>query len=95
MLALRYLEAGEVSDAFNLGNGSGFSVREVVETARDVTGREIPTTISPRREGDPATLVSCPDKAREVLGWSPRYDGLKVIMESAWRWHQAEARRGY
>jgi UDP-glucose 4-epimerase len=73
---------------YNLGNGSGYSVREVIETAREVTGRPIPATESPRRPGDPARLVASSDKIRNELGWEPQHPDLKDILESAWEWHK-------
>jgi UDP-glucose 4-epimerase len=79
---------GDAHGAFNLGNGSGFSVKEVIEAARRVTGREIPAKIQPRRPGDPPKLVASAERARRVLGWKPRYADLKVILEHAWAWHQ-------
>ncbi len=84
------LEALEKKDRliFNLGNGKGFSVREVVESARRVTGREIPSEIHPRRAGDPAVLVASSDKAIRELGWEPRYTQLDDIIRTAWDWHQ-------
>jgi UDP-glucose 4-epimerase len=72
----------------NLGNGDGFSVREVIAVAREVTGRTIPAVEAPRREGDPATLVASSARARDVLGWQPRHDDLRDIVGSAWRWHR-------
>ncbi|WP_028544833.1 UDP-glucose 4-epimerase GalE [Paenibacillus taiwanensis] len=89
VLALHYLRDGGKSDIFNLGNGQGFSVLEVIRTAEQVTGRPIPTAIRERRAGDPAILIASADKARRVLGWSPRRDKLEQIVESAWRWHTA------
>jgi UDP-glucose 4-epimerase len=80
--------APDVAGAFNLGNGSGYSVKQVVDTARAVTGRPIPADIAPRRPGDPATLVAGAEKARRVLGWKPEYPELKTIIESAWNWHR-------
>ena len=73
---------------FNLGNGHGFSVREVIESARRVTGRPIPAEIHPRRPGDPAVLVASSDKAIRELGWKPRYTLLDDILRTAWTWHQ-------
>ena len=73
---------------YNLGNGSGYSVREVIETARAVTGHSIPATESPRRPGDPARLVASSDKIRDELGWQPQHPDLKDILESAWEWHE-------
>ncbi len=75
--------------AFNLGNGSGYSVKQVIDVAREVTGHPVPAEIAPRRPGDPDRLVAVADKARQQLGWSPRYPELKDIIEHAWRWHQA------
>ncbi|MBD5558998.1 MAG: UDP-glucose 4-epimerase GalE [Clostridia bacterium] len=86
--ALDYLRAGNESNIFNLGNGVGFSVQEVVDTARKVTGHPIPAKIVPRRAGDPAQLIASSDKAREVLGWDPKHDSLEEIIASAWKWHQ-------
>lgn len=86
ILALRALEQG--SRTYNLGNSSGFSVREVVETAREVTGHPIPVVMGARRPGDPATLIADSKKIREELGWDPKYPTLKSIIESAWAWHQ-------
>jgi UDP-glucose 4-epimerase len=84
--AMRYLDAGGRSDVFNLGIGKGFSVRETVEAAREVTGRPIPAEDRPRRPGDPARLVASGKKAREILGWKPRYEDLREIIASAWKW---------
>lgn len=78
-----------VTGAFNLGNGDGASVREVIEVAREVTGHPIPAEMAPRRPGDPARLVASAEKARQVLGWEPQYPDIKTIIEHAWRWHQA------
>ncbi len=86
-LAVEYLIAGNDNNIFNLGNGVGFSVKEVVECARKVTGEEIPAEIVERRAGDPAVLVASSDKARSVLGWKPEYAELDKIIETAWRWH--------
>ena len=80
---------GDHTGAFNLGNGNGYSVREVIETAREVTGHAIPAEVVPRRPGDPDRLVAGADKARAVLGWQPRYPDLHAIVSSAWHWHQA------
>ena len=79
---------------YNLGSGSGYSVREVIETAREVTGRPIPATESPRRPGDPARLVASSEKVRSELGWKPQYPDLKDILESAWEWHRTHP-KGY
>ena len=89
MLALDYLKAGNPSAAFNLGNGQGFSNREILEAARKVTGHPIPAQDAPRRPGDPATLIASSQKAMDVLGWKPRYTRVEDIIASAWRWHAA------
>ena len=81
------LKVGE-SDVFNLGNGNGFSVREVIETAKLVTGRPIQVTEGDRRPGDPPILVGSGEKARRILGWQPQYADLKEILLHAWNWHQ-------
>jgi UDP-glucose 4-epimerase len=86
VLALQYLEKGGKSEVFNLGIGRGYSVREVVEICRRVTGREIPVREAPRRPGDPAILVADPSKAERVLGWKPRFTELDPIVETAWNW---------
>lgn len=87
------LDAKE-SDAFNLGSGEGYSVLEVVEAARKVTGHPIPTVEKPRRPGDPPKLVGDSKKLRKVLGWRPRFDSLETIVQSAWEWHRAHP-KGY
>jgi len=86
ILALEALDDG--SRVYNLGNGNGYSVREVIDTAREVTGRDIPAEVGAPRPGDPATLVAGSAKIREELGWSPNYDTLEDILSSAWAWHQ-------
>lgn len=86
VLALEALDQG--SRTYNLGNGSGFSVLEVIETAREITGADIPAVIGPRRAGDPARLVASSDRIRKELGWQPRYPDLRQIIESAWLWHR-------
>jgi UDP-glucose 4-epimerase len=88
-LALQYLEAGNPSAAFNLGNGRGFSNREIIEAARRVTGKPIPVTEAPRRPGDPAVLVASSEKAEKVLGWKPKHPDIEEIIADAWRWHEA------
>lgn len=88
VLGLKYLLNGGESQVFNLGNGNGFSVREVIETAKIVTGKEIPAIESDRRPGDAPILVGSSDKAREILGWNPNYDDLTKIISNAWQWHQ-------
>jgi UDP-glucose 4-epimerase len=79
---------GPVLRAYNLGNGTGYSNRQVIEAARRVTGHPIPVVEAPRRPGDPAALVASSAGAREALGWRPRYPGIEEIVASAWRWHQ-------
>jgi UDP-glucose 4-epimerase len=74
--------------AFNLGNGEGYSVRQLVEMAHKVTGRPIPAEVAPRRPGDPARLVAGAERARKMLGWKPQYAELRVILQHAWDWHQ-------
>jgi len=84
--ALGALDGG--SRTFNLGNGQGYSVREVIEVAREVTGHPIPAVVGPRRPGDPAVLVASSDRIRAELGWAPRYPDLRAIVQSAWDWHR-------
>ncbi|MBP7829561.1 MAG: UDP-glucose 4-epimerase GalE [Kiritimatiellae bacterium] len=83
-----------ISGAFNLGNGEGFSVKQVIEAAREVTGLPIPVNQAPRRPGDPPRLVAAARKAAAVLGWKPKYPDLRTILQHAWAWHQAHP-RGY
>lgn len=90
LLALDYLDAHPGAHAFNLGNGRGFSVREVIAAASAVTGRAVPWEMAPRRAGDPAVLVASSRRAKAELGWSPAWTGLEAIIESAWRWHRAQ-----
>ena len=85
--ALQLLTPGGLLQV-NLGSGRGYSVREVIEACRAVTGRKIPTTIQPRRAGDSAELVADCRLARQLLGWTPRYDSIEAIVETAWRWHR-------
>jgi len=92
VLGLRYLESGKPSDAFNLGNGNGFSVLEVIKAAERVTGREVEAVTAPRRAGDPPALVGSSTKARQVLGWTPKFDTLDSIIATAWAWHRTDAR---
>jgi UDP-glucose 4-epimerase len=88
ILGVEYLLQGGKSEAFNLGNGNGFSVRQVIETARLITGREITVVECDRRPGDPSILVGSSDKAQKILGWSPQYTDLGKIIDHAWQWHQ-------
>ena len=88
LLAVQRLRQGCESIICNLGNGKGFSVKEVIDVTRKVTGREIKAEIATRREGDPALLIASSDKAREILGWEPQYASLETIIETAWKWHE-------
>ncbi|MGQ4244322.1 UDP-glucose 4-epimerase GalE [Enterococcus casseliflavus] len=87
LLALEYLQKGNESNVFNLGSNHGYSVKEMVEAARNVTKKEIPARVAPRRAGDPSTLVASSEKARKVLGWKPVYTDVEAIIETAWNWH--------
>jgi len=86
LLALEYLDKGGKSDAFNLGSGEGYSVKQIIDTSRRITGREIPAVIEPRRAGDPSVLIASNKKAAAVLGWKPLRD-LEQIIADAWNWH--------
>lgn len=88
VLALDYLLKGGNTDVFNLGNGNGFSVKQVIDTARAVTGQEIKVVECDRRPGDPPILVGSSEKARKILGWYPQYPNLTEILAHAWQWHQ-------
>lgn len=88
VLALKYLEAGNSSTAFNLGSATGFSNMEILQAARKVTGEPIPASIGPRRLGDPSTLIASSDKAKELLGWKPQFDNIEKIIETAWKWQE-------
>ncbi|MDY6784913.1 MAG: UDP-glucose 4-epimerase GalE [Cyanobacteriota bacterium] len=87
LLGLEYLLKGGKTEVFNLGNGNGFSVKEVIETAKDVTGRDIIVEERDRRPGDPPMLVGSAEKARTILGWQPQYSSLDDIIAHAWQWH--------
>lgn len=87
ILALDRLRGGGESATYNLGNGKGFSVKQVVELARKVTGKKIDMKIVGRREGDPAILIASSQKAKDELGWNPKMDDLETILSSAWKWH--------
>lgn len=87
VLVLKALEGGAETTAYNLGNGHGFSVKQVIETAERVSGKTVPTEIGQRRAGDPARLVGDSTQIRSELGWNPRYAQLQLIMQSAWNWH--------
>jgi UDP-glucose 4-epimerase len=86
ILALRSLDQG--SRVYNLGNGEGFTVKEVIQVAREVTGQPIPAEVGARRAGDPAVLVASSERIRQELGWQPRLTGLEPIVASAWAWHR-------
>ena len=88
ILGMEYLLQGGDTAVFNLGNGSGFSVKQVIETAQKVTGRQIKVVESDRRAGDPPMLVGSSDKARKILGWKPQYADIQDIISHAWQWHQ-------
>lgn len=94
MLAVERLRNGGDSIICNLGNGQGFSVKQVIDVARKVTGCEIKAELAERRAGDPAVLIASSNKAKEILGWKPKYDSLETIIETAWKWHKNHA-EGY
>jgi UDP-glucose-4-epimerase GalE len=93
ILALDYLMAGGPSDQFNVGTGTGHSVLEVIRAVEEVTGVIVPRTMGPRREGDPPRLVAGSDKLRRTLGWQPRYEDLRTIVEHAWNFERTHAGR--
>ena len=88
LLALDYLRGGGASEFINLGNGNGYSVKEVVEAARKVTGKNIEAKTCPRRAGDPSKLIADATKAKQILGWNPQFPEIEKIIESAWKWHE-------
>jgi UDP-glucose 4-epimerase len=88
VLALDYLAKGNESNVFNLGSATGFSVKQIVEAAREATGIDIKSKVGPRRPGDPDTLIADASKAREILGWQPKYDDIHEIIKTAWTWKQ-------
>jgi UDP-glucose 4-epimerase len=94
LAALDYLERGGVSGAYNLGTGSGHSVNSVIDTCRAVTGRDIPVTFGPRRDGDPPVLVASPKRAEAAFGWRARRSSLEQIVRDAWTWHSRPAAAG-
>lgn len=94
LLALDYLMKGGKSDVFNLGSSTGYSVLEMIDAARKVTGHPIPVQLGTRRSGDPALLIASSDKAKEVLNWRPQYTSIESIIASAWKWHQSHP-QGY
>lgn len=87
-LALDYLRRGNSSDIFNLGNGNGYSVKQVIDIARKVTEHSIPADLKERRPGDPAVLIASSNKAKILLGWSPKYESLEKIIQDTWNWHK-------
>lgn len=89
MLAVDYLRGGNPSDAFNLGSSTGFSNLEILEAARRVTGKEIPSELADRRPGDPDILIASSEKARTILGWEPKFDNIEDMISSAWAWHSS------
>jgi UDP-glucose 4-epimerase len=91
-LALDYLDRGGASTAFNLGNGAGYSVLEVIRCAEAVTGKKVAYQVAPRRAGDPSRLVGDSSRAQKLLGWKQKFGDLKTIVESAWKWHSAHAK---
>ena len=93
ILAVKYLMEGNESNIFNLGNGIGFTVNEVIEAARRVTATDIKAIVSPRRAGDPAQLIASSEKARTILGWNPEHEDLDEIISSAWKWHSTHPNR--
>ena len=88
VLALEYLRKGGASDIFNLGNGQGFSVKEMIAAAEKATGRSIKVEIGARRAGDPAQLIASSEKAHSVLGWKPQFTDVEQVIGTAWRWHE-------
>ena len=89
VLAAEYLMSGGKNDVFNLGNCVGFMVKEIVEASEKVVGRPIPAKVAPRRAGDPAQLVASSEKAKNVLGWKPKFDDIDTIISTAWKWHSS------
>ena len=90
ILAVHKLREGSESNIYNLGSGNGFTVKEMIETARKVTGHEIPAKVCERRAGDPAKLVASSEKARRELGWVPKHENVEDMISSAWNWHQKQ-----
>ena len=87
-LALNYLRNGGQSEIFNLGNGQGFSVKEMIEASKKATGQDIKVQLGKRRPGDPAQLVASSEKAKKILGWQPRFTDVEAIISTAWNWHK-------
>jgi UDP-glucose 4-epimerase len=92
ILALDYLSSENKSNFFNLGNGNGYTVKEVIEVAKKVTNIDIPVKIADRRPGDPAILVASSDKIKNILGWKPEFDSIETIISTAWKWHNGKAK---
>lgn len=88
VLAVEYLRKGGDSNIFNLGNGQGFSVKEMIQAAKEATGEEIKVEMGARRAGDPAQLIASSEKARKILGWKPRFTDVHDVIGTAWKWHQ-------
>ncbi len=88
ILALKALTGGSQSKTYNMGNGNGYSVKEIIDAARKITGEKIKSRISKRREGDPSRLVASSEKIRKELGWEPEYEKLETIIKTAWNWHK-------
>ena len=88
VLGLEYLLNSNKSEIFNLGNSNGFSVKEVIDTAKQITGKPIKVLFGDRRAGDPPALVGSSEKAKKILNWQPKYADLKLILQHAWQWHQ-------
>ncbi len=86
--AVNYLRTGNKSNIFNLGNGTGFSVKEMIEAAKEVTKEDIKVVLGERRAGDPAVLIASSEKANKILNWTPKYTDIKDIISSAWNWHK-------
>ncbi len=89
ILAVDYLRQGNESNVFNLGSSTGFSNLQMLEAARRITGKEIPAQKAARRPGDPDTLIASSEKARQILGWEPKFDNIDKIISSAWAWHSS------
>mgnify|MGYP001816966707 FL=1 len=90
VLALQALQSGVAGNAYNLGNGTGFSVKQVIDAAQKVTGKDIPVEVAPRRAGDPPRLIGDASRIKTELGWAPQFADLETIIQTAWKWHQHE-----
>lgn len=86
--ALEYLNEGNESNIFNLGSGEGFSVYEIIDVAKQITGKDIPAVVTERRAGDPSILIASSEKAERLLGWKPKYTDVYTIIKDAWNWHK-------